>query len=808
MKRVGIVVSALLAVGVQGLPAAAALESAPAPDGAWHEHREYLAGRWGQTAVTDPLRGRMIVFGGTDGFRPRSDVWSLRLSPSEDPVWTPIIPLGEAPLARAGHTAIYDPVRDRMIIFGGTDGSGYFDDAWALSLDGTQEWTPMTPTGNIPPGRCGHTAIYDPTADRMIVFGGASGDGAPLDDVWSLSLGGGIPTWVRLFPSGHVPARFGHVAIHDVARHRMVVFGGGDGLARNDAWALQLSPTLIWTELTTSGPRPAARSGHAAVHDPARDRMVLFGGSLDGVVACMQIANEPPDLDNTYALDLATNTWSQLASSGPRPDGRLEHTAVFDGVSSRMIVFGGNGNAMFNDTWSLSLGPGIAPAWTMLTPSGVPPVGTGNVAAVYDSDRGRVVVQLGGTAGGERNDTFALSLSDPIGWTQIATHGEPPSPRVNHTGIYDPLCDRMIIFGGANSLGGPPAFDDTWVLRFEPLPEWTPLQPDGPVPLPRASHSAIYDPLGHRMVVFGGGDGIANGGSYNDTWALDLGTCAWYEMTPGGSRPAPRNAHKTIYDPVRHRMIVFGGLVDHVPTNEVWSLSLAGNGQWTRLFPSGAPPVARREHTSVYDPVRDRMVVFAGHRDGDAQHLNDAWALSLAGAPAWSRLDPTGSSPLPRLAHAAVYDPVEDRMVVFGGWDWIRHHNNQTFDLRWADPPINRAQSALLTRPSAAICDCVTDAESVDGSPRAAALRMRGRHPLRLADPLELEVSVPTPGGTVRLTLHDAGGRHVAEIADRFFEPGAHSMTWNPSVGFAAGVYFVRMATSGGQDVQRTVFVR
>ena len=33
---------------------------------------------------------------------------------------------------REGHSAVYDPVRDRMIVFGGRDGSAYLDDVWLL----------------------------------------------------------------------------------------------------------------------------------------------------------------------------------------------------------------------------------------------------------------------------------------------------------------------------------------------------------------------------------------------------------------------------------------------------------------------------------------------------------------------------------------------------------------------------------------------------------------------------------------------------------------------------------------------------
>ena len=58
----------------------------------------------------------------------------------------------------------------------------------------------------------------------------------------------------------------------------MVVFGGSGGSGRNDVWGLTLCGTPAWSEFASAGSPPAGRSGHAAVYDPLRDRMVTFGG--------------------------------------------------------------------------------------------------------------------------------------------------------------------------------------------------------------------------------------------------------------------------------------------------------------------------------------------------------------------------------------------------------------------------------------------------------------------------------------------------------------------------------------------------
>jgi hypothetical protein len=98
----------------------------------------------------------------------------------------------------------------------------------------------------------------------------------------------------------------------------------------------------------------------------------------------------------------------------------------------------------------------------------------------------------------------------------------------------------------------------------------------------------------------------------------------------------------------------------------VWALSFA-TMTWSRLAPTGTAPHFREGHTAIYDPVRDRMIIYGGQSDAFSAPFNDAWALSLSGTPAWAQIQPSGTLPTGRAYHGAVYDPVRDRMVVFGG---------------------------------------------------------------------------------------------------------------------------------------------
>jgi hypothetical protein len=206
------------------------------------------------------------------------------------------------------------------------------------------------------------------------------------------------------------------------------------------------------------------------------------------------------------------------------------------------------------------------------------------------------------------------------------------------------------------------------------------------------------------MVVFGGYGSSSSGPIYlNDVWELSLaGSPAWTQITPAGTPPITRRQHTAIYDPIRDRMVVFGGGTNSIPPNlnDVRSLSLAGSPAWTLLTPAGTPPSARYGHEAIYDPVRDRMVVFGGYNGTSS--WNDVWELSLADSPGWTQLAPAGTPPSARYWHRAIYDPVRDHMAVFGGNDGSNNRSDVWY-LKWASTvsvPPRSGDDALWLAPA------------------------------------------------------------------------------------------------------------
>jgi hypothetical protein len=312
-------------------------------------------------------------------------------------------------------------------------------------------------------------------------------------------------------------------------------------------------------------------------------------------------------------------------------------------------------------------------------------------AAILDAPRNRMVLFGGSDGSIFRNDSFELRLGLTPSWSMLTPSGATPPPRRLVEGIYDPLRDQMIVFGGvAGSL-----FNDVWALSLAGAPAWTRIEPSGPSPAPRAGHSLVYDPDGDRMILFGGFDGVsAPAQRRNDVWALSLyGTPTWTEITPVGPGPSARSSHSAVYDTARHRMVIFGG-TDPAYRNDTWALSLTGSPAWTMLTPSGTPPPVREEQSVIYDPRGDRLILFGG-TDG-IDDFGDVWFLQF-GTDAWVRRPPTPASPLPRWGHGAIDDPVADRMILFGGIG-----ARDTWSLTWGrqagvnyDPDCSQAVAVL-----------------------------------------------------------------------------------------------------------------
>lgn len=595
--------------------------------------------------VYDPVRDRLLVFGGTTASPGEysNQVWVLSLN--GPPVLTQVVTVGTPPAARAAASMIYDSVRDRVVVFGGTNGLGLLDDVWELTLSGTPAWSELSPSGSLPPPLAYHTAIYDAPRDRMVVFGGYDGAGEDQNQVRILTFAG-TPTWSLMTPSGTPPVpRSYHTAVYDGPRDRMVVFGGhAEGETpseQNDTWALALSGSGSWSQITPNGGPPAIRYGQTAVVDGPRNRMLVFGGFVD---------DAPYEYGDVWSLSFTNPIkWTQLNPSGPTPVPAPYFSSIYDPARQRLLLLSSD------EFWTLGNLSGT-PAWSMLTPAGQVPRRRVAPVVVHDAPRQRMLM-FGGYAapeGVDTNDLWAYSLTGG-GWSRIPMTSPSPPGRAWATGVYDPAGDRLILFGGSNDIG---LLNDVWQLSLAGTPTWTELSPSGTPPSGRNAHSAILDAPRNRVVIYGGADDSA---PLSDVWALSLsGTTSWSALNPTGGPAPARELHSAVFDAPRNRMLTFGW-----DSNVVWALGLAGTPSWSALSPTGTPPPALAAHVAAYDPARDRMLISMGESVGSPSNLT--YELKLAGTPAWGTMGTTTSLPPPRAYLGSMFDAAADRWVLFGG---------------------------------------------------------------------------------------------------------------------------------------------
>jgi hypothetical protein len=394
---------------------------------------------------------------------------------------------------------------------------------------------------------------------------------------------------------------------------------------------------------------------------------------------------------------------------------------VFSGLTRPALVFGeGKIEEKAMNTkkrrigiwqWGLTLilvlalaGPAAAaPTWLQLNPTpdsvyGSPP-GLHEHSAVYNPTNNRMIIFAGNTwGGGLYNDVWVLTNADGLGgtpaWIKLnpSTPNGVPAPRMRQAAVYDQANNRMIIHGGHTMPGYNESYvNDTWILTNADGtggdPVWIPLTTTGPAPV-RANHKAAYDAANNRLIFGGGVDGSQ---TYDDVFVLTnangLGgeSASWINVNPAGSLPTWGNfgpsfgADAVGYDPASNTLVELALYVvysSNSTTNPLRVLNLTGTPAWTDLTVSSASPSLRTSETGVYDPARNRMVIFGGSLYvSPGGFLNETWRLDHAngqgGTPQWSQLNPAGALPPARGALPSIYNPASDRMIVFGGVSWF-----------------------------------------------------------------------------------------------------------------------------------------
>ena len=239
-------------------------------------------------------------------------------------------------------------------------------------------------------------------------------------------------TWTQHAAGLNPPSRAGHAMAYDPARRRVVMFGGDAGSTfLNDTWEWD---GTRW-QLVPTPASPSARHSHAMAYEPHRHGILLVGG-YDGTAR-----------DDTWLWD--GTTWTLVATGAPTA--RFGTAACLDLQRRHVVLFGGHGpSARLNDTW---LWDGTT--WQARSPPQAPSSRSGYRVA-YDVPRGKTVLFGGWSGTIHLGDTWEW---DGAAWRPI-TAGPPPTGRYDCSLTYDPTRHAVLMFGGWS---GAMELNDTWL---------------------------------------------------------------------------------------------------------------------------------------------------------------------------------------------------------------------------------------------------------------------------------------------------------------------------------------------------------
>lgn len=357
---------------------------------------------------------------------------------------------------------------------------------------------------------------------------------------------------------------------------------------------------------------PSPRGELAGVWDDAGGRLVLFGGDEGPPVQCIPA---PSFVGDTWTFVPDCGAFRRLDADGPSRRGR--HVAALDPARRTMLVHGGRFRRassgpyrLLGDLWALDL---ATDTWTELPAPTAPPPRANHVGVVAGD---RLVIHGGnastdGAAFDPLDDVWAYDLTARR-WTELDV-GDGPAARLFHAGAASPDGTTLYVYGGgdANAFLGP-FFGDLWALDLA-TGAWTALH-DGAddAPAARIWASLTADPDGTGLLLFGGHDDQALG-NRNDVWRFDLANRRWRRLaagdrqdaealgfcdfpadfvTPDLDAPERREAQASARLP-DGRLLVAGGKTDCGLINDVWSWDPESTA-WTMLSAATAGEICLR----------------------------------------------------------------------------------------------------------------------------------------------------------------------------------------------------------------------
>lgn len=258
-------------------------------DSKWIVNNDISHNRYGARGISYTKKSNQKVIGIWSGNTTDTNYYEMDSSTG---TLTLISTSGNTPAAKVhycvGHY-VNDATDNIMIVFGGYNGSAYTSLVSELNLE-TGVWSTLTVSGSAPSIRAQATSCMYKNASNqncMLIFGGTNGS-VWYNDLYELNLS--TLTWTLLAPSGTPPiAREGapsNLVYKDTSGHNIfVVYSGLNGTTKLSDFNEYNITTNSWSgviTLTGNNP-PGCRSSEGVLFNDEDQKlcMMTFGGNND-----------------------------------------------------------------------------------------------------------------------------------------------------------------------------------------------------------------------------------------------------------------------------------------------------------------------------------------------------------------------------------------------------------------------------------------------------------------------------------------------------------------------------------------------
>lgn len=256
------------------------------------------------------LNGKMVVYGRYSG--------TLEITSFEENNWTNVVTSG-LPSNYIPKSYNVSPIYyNNNLYFYSRRQSIVYAEIWKLDTT-TSTWSKLNTTGTIVASYANSVILYN---DCLYIFGGKRNDNIYTNETYKFDFT--TNTFSHVVTSGSKPSgRYQHACCLNGTD--MIISGGYSSTRKQDTFKLDLTNNT-WSEISTTNSEYVSRNGHKIFM--YKGKVINIGGN----------GGNQPYNDDVFSLDLTTNTWSKITTTGSYIG---TYYSTVNLVGDNVYIFGG-----------------------------------------------------------------------------------------------------------------------------------------------------------------------------------------------------------------------------------------------------------------------------------------------------------------------------------------------------------------------------------------------------------------------------------------------------------------------------------